>query len=85
MPTLTPQQARTAKIAAYVIVPLVTGWCVMQWTNGLAKDNLGERGEKLLEAKRMWAEADTVKPRIFRKDTPLPPPRPVSTPPAREL
>lgn len=57
----------------YFSVPVVAGYYVMQWSNGLREANLGADRERLLEAKRRWAEeAGGSRPQVVMARTPEP-------------
>lgn len=56
----------------YFTTPLVAGWFLMQWSNGIRDTNLGsdDRRQKLLEAKQKWESMDA--PQVVMAKTPKP-------------
>lgn len=69
----------------YFSIPVVSGYYIMQWSNGLRESNLGTDRERLLEAKRRWEEqaSGNDRPKVVMARTPEP--KRVITPPAKVL
>jgi hypothetical protein len=79
-----PIKSRAGRFAmgcVYFFTPLIGGYYIMRWSEGIRDRNLGVQREKLLAAQEKWA-ADGA-PQVVRKDTPKP--RKVEGPPAKEL
>ena len=49
----------------YFSIPLVVGYATMRWTESIARANLGEHGERLVEHRRRWE--DEGKARVTQK------------------
>lgn len=54
----------------YFTVPVVAGYWVMQWSNGVRERNLGSDRQRLLDAKQAWGERE--RPTVVMARTPVP-------------
>jgi hypothetical protein len=76
MSGLSPRAARRVRAVVYFTVPLLVGAACMAATQHISRLNLGDKGEKLLEAQKQWEEGQVPKPHVFRKAPPAAPPQP---------
>jgi hypothetical protein len=77
------RMGRFAMGVVYFTTPCVIGLGIMQWSNWIARGNLGEEGsrEKLLAAAQKWQQQE--KTAMVRAQTPVP--KKLDVPQAREL